>query len=263
MTQNSVSQIASTPFSGLATQTYNVPTTGLYTAAATVFLPWMTSDQPQATANPLVAEVQNIATVADSSGSLNNTYFEFTLPGDALFQVSGTWYSFVYVWYNINSAGTDPAPAGGYGVAVTGATNANANTLATNTRAALVTALAASNIGNNTYAVTGATNHVILTAVQYGAATAAVDTGTTGFTFSVTTAGSFGYASGLTLTIKHGTTVIAYASQPSPTQPLIGAVAQVQCTAGDTITIITASLSNADKALNAVKGIANIFTGPL
>ena len=260
MTQNSLSAIASTPFCGLATQTYNVPTTGLYTATATCFLPWMTSDQPQAVANPLKAQVQTITTVADSSGSLNNTYWEFTLPGNALFQVSGTWYSFYYVWYNINSAGTDPAPAGGYGIQVTGATNASATTLGGATRAAIAAALPAS---GNTYAVTGATSAIILTALQYGQTSAAVDTGTTGFTFAVGTAGSFGYASGLTLTIKHGTTVIAYASQPSPTQPLLGASTTIQCTAGDTITVITASLSAADAGANAVKGIANIFLGPL
>lgn len=261
MTQNSVSQIASTPFSGLATQTFNVPTTGLYTANATVFLPWMTSDQPQATANPLAAEVQTITAVADSSGSLNSTFWKFTLPGNAPFLVSGTWYTFYYVWYNINSAGVDPAPAGGYGIAVAGATGATASTLGGATRTAIIAAIPAT---GNSYAVTGSTSATILTALQYGATTAALDgSAATGFTFAVGTAGSFGYASGLVLTIKKNTTIIAASSQPSPTQPLIGATAFPQCTAGDTISIITSSLSNADAALNAVKGIANIFFGPL
>lgn len=261
MTQNSVSQIASTPFSGLATQTFNVPTTGIYTATATVFLPWMTSDQPQATANPLAAEVQTITAVSDVSGSLNSTFWKFTLPGNAPFLVSGVWYSFYYVWYNINSAGVDPAPTGGYGIAVTGATNATGATLGGATRTAIAAAIPTT---GNTYAVTGATTATILTALQYGATTAAVDgTAATGFTFAVGTAGSFGYASGLVLTIKKNTTIIAASSQPSPTQPLIGATAFPQCMAGDTISIITSSLSNADAALNAVKGIANIFFGPL
>ncbi len=261
MTQNSVSTIASTPFSGLGTQTYNVTATGLYTAAATVFLPWMTSDQPQAVANPPAREVQTITAVADVSGSLNNTYWKLFLPGNARFQVSGVWYSFLYVWYNINSAGTDPALAGGYAVPVAGATNVTAITLGGANRTALTTALAL--IGANTYVVSGATTAVILTAAQYGAATAAVDTGATGFTFAVGTTGSFGYASGLTLTILQNTTVVAFSSQPSPTQPLIGATALIQATAGDTITVVTASLSTADAALNAVKGIINIFLGPL
>lgn len=260
MTQNSVSVIASTPFTGLATQTYNVPTTGLYTATATAFLPWMTSDQPYAVANPAKNEVQTITAVADVSGSLNNTYFEFTLPGNALFQVSGTWYSFYYVWFNINSAGTDPAPAGGYGIQVAAATNANATTLGGDMRTQVAAALPAT---GNTYAVSGATSALILTALQPGATSAAVDTGSTGFTFAVGTTGTFGYTSGLTLTIKHGTTVIGYASQPTPTQPLMGVSTTVQATAGDTITVITASLSNADAALNAVKGVINIFQGPL
>lgn len=260
MTQNSVSAIASTPFTGLATQTYNVPTTGNYTATATAFLPWMTSDQPYAVANPLKNEVQTITAVADVSGSLNNTYWEFTLPGNAPFQVAGTWYSFFYVWYNINSAGTDPAPAGGYGIQVAGATNASASTLGGATRTAVAAALPAT---GNTYAVSGATSATILTAAQAGATTAAVDTGATGFTFAVGTAGSFGYASGLVLTIKHNTTIIGMASQPTPTQPLEGVSTTVQCTAGDTITVITSSLAAADALPNAVKGIINIFQGPL
>ena len=261
---NSLSLISSSPFCGLATQTYTVPTTGLYTATATVSLPWMTSDQPQATANPLAAEVQTITAVADSSGSLNSTWWKFTLPGNAPFQVSGTWYTFIYVWYNINSAGVDPAPSGGYGVSVAGATNATATTLGGATRTALTTALAATNIGANTYTVSGSTSACILTAAQYGATTAALDgTAATGFTFAVGTAGSFGYASGLVLTLKKNSTIIAASSQPSPTQALMGASTTVQATAGDTITVVTSSLSTADAGANAVKGIANIFQGPL
>ena len=260
MTQNSVSAIASTPFTGLATQTYNVPATGNYTATATAFLPWMTSDQPYAVANPPVREVQTITAVADVSGSLNNTYWEFKLPGNAPFQVSGTWYTFYYVWYNINSAGTDPAPAGGFGIAVTGATSASASTLGGNTRTAIIAALPAT---GNTYAVTGATSATILTALEYGATTAAVDTGTTGFTFAVGTTGSFGCCSGLILNILNNAVIVASASQPSPTQPLLGASAVFTGTAGQLITIVTSSLATVDGLPNAIKGVANIFAGPL
>lgn len=62
---------------------------------------------------------------ADSSGNLNNTYFTFQ---DSTGQNKG------YFWFNINSAGTDPAPAGfpaRTGIQVRGATNATAATLAT------------------------------------------------------------------------------------------------------------------------------------
>lgn len=60
---------------------------------------------------------------ADSAGSLNNTYFTFK---DSAGQNKG------YFWFNINSAGTDPAPSGGgLGIQVRGATNATAATLAT------------------------------------------------------------------------------------------------------------------------------------
>jgi hypothetical protein len=265
VTQNSISPIAATPFCGLGTQTYNVPTTGIYSYQATINLPWQTSDVPASTSNPPSSNIQNIATVADSSGSLNNTYFEFTLPGNAPFLVSGTWYSFYYVWYNINSAGTDPAPAGGFGIQVTGATGASANTLAGNTRTAIAAALPTT---GNTYVVSGATNHIILTALQNGLTTAAVDTGTTGFTFVVTAAGSFGYASGLVCTVKRTTsgpttTILQSASQPSPTQPLMALQGTGACLAGDTITVITSSLATADAGLNAVKGIINIFFGPL
>lgn len=258
---NSISTIASTPFSGLGTQTFTVPTTGLYTAAATVFLPWLTSDQAYAVANPPAAEVQTVTVTGDTAGSLNSTFWKFFLAGNAPFQVSGTWYTFYYVWYNINSAGVDPAPAGGYGISVAAATGANSTAVGLATRTAIAAALPTS---GNTFAVTGATSGVILTALQYGAMTAAVDgSAPTSFSFAVGTTGSFGYVSGLVLTIKKNTTTQTASSQPSPTQPLIGATALIQATAGDTITVVTSSLSNADAGLNAVKGIINIFNGPL
>jgi hypothetical protein len=261
MTQNSVSTIASTPFCGLATQTYNVPSTGLYTVAATAFPPWQTSDQPSSVANPPLAEVQTITTVADSSGSLNSTWWKFFLAGNAPFLIGGTWYQFFYVWNNINSAGVDPAPAGGYGIQVAGATGVTANNLATAQRAAIAAAVPAS---GNTVTVSGATNAIILTNTQYGAETAAADgTAATGFGFSVGTTGTFGYTSGLVITVKHNTTIIAAYSQPAPTQAIMGGQTQSQATAGDTFTVITSSLSTADAGLNAVKGFVNVFFGPL
>lgn len=260
MTQNSVSAIASTPFTGLATQTYNVLTTGPYTVSVVASLPWFAPGTPYTTANPEASEVQTITAIGDTSGSLNNTYWEFTLPGNAPFQVSGTWYTFYYVWYNINSAGTDPAPAGGYGIAVAAATGASASTIGGDTRTAVSGALPAT---GNTYKVTGATTATILTALQPGATTAAVDTGATGFTFAVGTAGSFGYASGLVINILNNGVLVASSSQPSPNQASMGVTTQLTGTSGQAITVVTSSLSAADAALNAVKGIINIFQGPL
>lgn len=43
MTINSLSLISSTPVVGLATQTYNVPTTGLYTVAVNYTIPYIAS----------------------------------------------------------------------------------------------------------------------------------------------------------------------------------------------------------------------------
>jgi hypothetical protein len=61
-----------------------------------------------------------ITTIADVAGSLNNQYFVFYEP-------SGTKH---YCWFNINSAGSDPAIASGTAHAVTGVTSATAAALA-------------------------------------------------------------------------------------------------------------------------------------
>ena len=79
--------------------------------------------------NPTIASigVQSITTVADISGSLNSTYFTFGGPTGTMF----------YVWFNINSAGVDPAPPGLTGIEVSAATNASADTLATDIKNAI------------------------------------------------------------------------------------------------------------------------------
>lgn len=246
MTINSLQLNTSTPFTGLGTQTFNVVTTGLYTVGLNVTIPWMTSDQPIARANPETMEVQTITAVADVSGSLNSTYWTFNSAGD------NTGY---YVWYNINSAGVDPAVTGRTGIAVAGATNATASTLGGATRAAIAAA-------TSLVAVTGATTATILTNTQYGNTTAAADgVAATGFAFSVGTAGTYGYASGLSIVVKKNTTTIMTLNQPAPTQPMMGGSVVVSATAGDTITVITSSLAAADSIPNAVKGIINLFQG--
>lgn len=72
-------------------------------------------------------EKTQVATIADSAGSLNNKYFLLNSATDA---------TAYYVWYNVNGAGVDPAP-GGTGIMVALATNASANTVASATAAAV------------------------------------------------------------------------------------------------------------------------------
>lgn len=92
--------------------------------------------------NTFIGDV-NIALVADSSGSLNNKYW--------LLDTDGTDY---YIWYNINSAGVDPAVPNRTGIAVAGATNASATTLATATATALSVVTEIANITPTTTHVT-------------------------------------------------------------------------------------------------------------
>ena len=245
MTANSVNLVNSAPFTGLKTLTFNIPTTGIYTFGWNITLPWVTSDQAFAVANPEAAEVQTITCVADSAGSLNNKYFVFYTDGN----ING-----YYVWYNINSAGTDPAVAGLTGIEVDGATNATATTLGGATRTAIAAAV-------SQVAVTGSTSAVIITNKQYGNCTAAVDTGTTGFTLAVGTTGTYGYATGLQVVLKNGSTVLSTQNRPAPTQPLWAGSVRSQCTAADVITLVTSSLAAADAVPNAVKGIFNIWQG--
>ncbi len=246
MTINSLSLIQSTPFTGLGTQTWNVPTTGRYTAQVTCTIPWLASDAPSAVAQ--TREVQTITAAADVAGSKNSTFWTFYTAGN----LHG-----YYVWYNINSAGVDPAPAGLTGIEVDGATGATASTLGGATR----TAIAASAAGAFV-TVSGSTSACILTNVQSGSCTAAADgTAATSFTFAVGTAGTYGSGSGLTITINEQTTAQLVLSQPTPTQGSLSGSVAFASTAGHTITVVTSSLATADAAANAVKGVINIYAG--
>lgn len=249
MTINSLSPIASTPVCGLGTQTFNITAAGLYTFSFKSFIPYLAAGSPAVTSVP-TSEITDVTLVADSSGSLNSTYWTFNSAGDL--------YGF-YVWYNINSAGVDPAVAGRTGIQVAGATNANATTLGGATR----TAIAASAAAIPYVTVSGATTHTILTNIQVGASTdAANGTATPGFSYSITQ-GSYGTPaiSGLGVTIKQGSTIIARYGFPTPTQPLIGGSVLVQAALNDVLTIVFSSLSTADAGLNAVKSIVNLYLG--
>jgi hypothetical protein len=132
-----------------------------------------------------VAQVCTVATVADVSGSLNNKFFTFGVPGAALTDwVTQTKYC---VWINVNSAGTDPKLPGYTSVPVAVATNATA--------AAVGTAIAAA-IGGLTGTGAAGTTTVTITNTYKGKCDLAADgiksdrKPSTGFTFAVSATGS-------------------------------------------------------------------------
>lgn len=241
----------STVVGGLGTQSFTIVTAGLYTLRFKSFLPYLAAGSPAVTTVPS-PEATNVTFAADSAGSLNSTYFTFGSAGDA---------HLYYVWFNINSAGVDPAPAGRTGIAVAGATNASAATLATAAIAA-VNALTTT-VTPYVVASAGTSGHMILTNVQYGDSTdAANGTASPGFTYSITQ-GSFGVpaSSGLVVQLKQGSTILATYANPTPTQPIMGGSVTIQASAADVISVVLSSLSTADNALNAVKTIVNLFAG--
>ena len=240
----------STPIVGLGTQEYTFTATGLYTVEFKIFLPYLASgSQPQSTVPS--AEVSDVTAVADSSGSLNNKYWTFNSAGD-LYQY--------YVWYNINAAGTDPAVAGKTGIEVAAATDTTAANIALATRTAIAASTAASYV-----TVSGATTHVILTNKQMGQCTNAANAAggsSAGFSYSITQ-GSYGVPaiSGLNVVVENNNVVILRSGFPSPTQAILGSAVTFTGTSGQTLEVILTSLSDADSALNAVKGIINLYQG--
>lgn len=254
MTINSLQLNQSVPVAGLGTQTFNVVTTGLYTLSFKSFIPYLASGTPAQSTSPS-ANVTDITCAGDTSGSRNNTYFVFYTAGN----LRG-----YYVWFNINSAGTDPAVAGLTGIEVDGATGASATTLGGAARTAIAASSAAAYV-----TISGATTHVIISQLNPGTLTAVANGAggsSAGATFSVTAAGSYGVPamSGLNVVIyggAAGTTVLARYGFPSPTQPILGGSVQIAATAADIINFTTSSLSTADADLNAVKSIVNLYQG--
>jgi len=119
------------------------------------------------------AEITTVQCVADVAGSLNSKYFTIN-SADDLIQY--------YVWFNVNSAGVDPAIAGKTGLAVALATGANANTVAAAV-AAVLDPLAS-------FAAAAVTDTVTVTNASVGVTTdAANGTASPGFTINVTQQG--------------------------------------------------------------------------
>lgn len=111
----------------------------------------------------------NIDTIGDTSGSLNNTYFQIE-GADGLKWV---------VQMNINSAATPVALPGYTTVLAAAATNATAQTVATAVRTALASVTSVTTIG-------GSTNHVTFVQSSPGPATVENGAVTTGFTITST-----------------------------------------------------------------------------
>lgn len=245
---DSISPNQSSPFAGLGTANFTVPTTGLYTMGFKSFLPYLAAGSAPQSAAPAY-EVQTVTVAGDTSGSLNSTYWTFFDAGNA---------HGYYVWYNINSAGVDPAVAGKTGIQVAAATSANATAIGLATR----TAIAA--VSGIAVTVSGATSAVILTNTFPGSCTAAVDgAAPTSFTFSVGTAGTFGTPaiSGLVVQLKKNSTIIATYANPSPTQPFMGGSAIIAASATDVLAFVLSSQSTADAAVNSVKSVLNVYLG--
>ena len=124
---------------------------------------------------------RTITYVADSTGSLNDTYHDLNV-----YDASGVEKAY-YVWYNVNAGGTDPAVANKTGIEVAVATDATAAAVASATKAALEAASVEVFIGDSTAGALSLENW------YPGVITAETDSGSTGFTFAVDQAGFGGY----------------------------------------------------------------------
>lgn len=120
-------------------------------------------------------QVTDVTTVADTSGSLNSTYWTIN---------SGRNKTMYYVWYNVAGVGVDPKPAGLTGIPVALATGATATAVAVATAAAL-------NATSNFTVPTPTSSAMVVTNTAGGAATPAANgTATPAFTITTPTAGA-------------------------------------------------------------------------
>ncbi len=120
-------------------------------------------------------DTTDVTFTADTAGSLNSTYFTFESKDGS---------NKYYIWFNINSAGVDPAVSGRTGIAVAGATGATAATLAT-------AAVAAASAVVGLTVTAGASGHIITKNVAPGVAVATADgAAATSFTFTHSITGS-------------------------------------------------------------------------
>jgi len=124
-----------------------------------------------------IKQKECVSPVADSSGSLNDKYLEF----------SSLTINY-YVWYNVNGAGTDPALAGKTAIEVAIATDATVETIVAASVLAIETATAAW-AGTSTDGLS-----FYIEIKEFGTVLAAAsDSGTTGFTIETLKTGLGGY----------------------------------------------------------------------
>lgn len=117
-----------------------------------------------------VSQIETITCVADVSSSLNNKYF-YLYSGSTKY----------YVWYNVATAGVDPAPAGATELEIAISANASASAVATATQTAI------DGLAAFTATVSGAV--VTVTTVATGYHSGAHEGVGSGFAFAVTTQG--------------------------------------------------------------------------
>ncbi len=165
---------------------------------------------------------------ADSSGDLNDTYFVFYSALNA---------KKYYVWYNINSAGTDPAVASATAIPVAGATGATASTLGGATRTA-ITSIAGADV-----TVSGSTTGIIIQNKLPGVTTATVDTGTTGFTIVRTITGAAITSSQFQIDASDTTSAVNLAATLNATAALTPFVSAASALGVVTVTAVAYGIS--------------------
>jgi hypothetical protein len=117
---------------------------------------------------------RSILFVADVSSSLNNTYFDLNSTDSSFSEVKH------YVWFNVASAGTDPAISGKTGIEVAIAANDSAITIA----AAVKTAVDALTTKFKTSSVDGS-GSITIENLYIGPITDETDSGSAGVTYTV------------------------------------------------------------------------------
>lgn len=138
-----------------------------------------------------------LTTTQGVNSNLNSSYFTYQTRNSG-----GASTNDRYVWYSVDGDGVDPAP-GGTGIQVSLSPADSANTVASLTR----TALAA----DTKVAITGATDHIIITNAFMGTATDTADGGAaTGFTFTKTADGAASNLNSKYFTFKSAADATSY-----------------------------------------------------
>lgn len=70
-------------------------------------------------------------------------------------------------------------------------------------------------------------------------------------------------ASALQIVVNNNGSPVLTLSAPSPTQPSLSGAVTFSGTAGNNITVVLTSANASDAVPNAVKGLINVFTGPI